>query len=78
MNGEKALEPMARLENRLTELEVKLSFAEDLIETLNETVFRQQRQIEALAKLLLQLRDQAAEPGQSGARDLRDDIPPHY
>ncbi len=66
------------LDARLTALEVKLSFAEDLIESLNDTVFRQQRQIEALAKLLAQLRAQAVEPGQSGTSNLRDEIPPHY
>lgn len=71
-------ESTADLEARLTGLEVKLSFAEDLIESLNDTVFRQQRQIEALATVLAQLREQAAEPGQPGTANLRDDIPPHY
>jgi len=71
-------ESTADLEARLTGLEVKLSFAEDLIESLNDTVFRQQRQIEALAAVLAQLREQAAEPGQPGTANLRDDIPPHY
>jgi len=66
------------LEQRLNELEAKLAFAEDLIETLNQTVIRQQQQLDSLqAQLRLlhqQLRDSpSAEPG-----NLRDEIPPHY
>ncbi|HPA90031.1 MAG TPA: SlyX family protein, partial [Quisquiliibacterium sp.] len=38
------------VERRLTELEVKLAFAEDLVERLNETVFRQQEQIDLLLR----------------------------
>ena len=36
---------------RLTELEVKLSYSEDLLEQLNLTVYRQQQQIERLRRL---------------------------
>jgi len=67
------------VERRLTELEVKLAFAEDLVERLNETVFRQQEQIDSLLRELLALRQQmrdAAEGG--GMRSLRDELPPHY
>lgn len=63
--------------DRVTELEVKLAFAEDLLETLNQTVFRQQEQIERLQREVRELRDQMqslpTEP-----RSLRDEIPPHY
>ena len=34
------------MEARLTELEVKLGFAEDLLDALNRTVYRQQQQID--------------------------------
>lgn len=62
---------------RITELEVKLSFAEDMLDTLNQTVFRQQEQIERLERQVRELRELVnslpAEP-----RSLRDEIPPHY
>ncbi len=64
--------------DRLTELEIKLSFTEDMVEELNRTVYRQQQQIDALVMELLALRQQmqSAMPGE--ARSLRDELPPHY
>jgi SlyX protein len=65
------------LEERLMNLEVKLSFTEDLVDHLNDLVARQQGQIQWLAEQLRALRQQSAgEPG--GFRSLRDDLPPHY
>ena len=32
----------SRMESRITELEIKISYAEDLVDELNGTVFRQQ------------------------------------
>jgi SlyX protein len=66
------------LTRRITELEVKAAFTEDLLDTLNETVARQQQQIEALLREVLALRRQAPEEGGAGLRSLRDEIPPHY
>lgn len=66
------------LERRLTELEMKAAYAEDLLDTLNETVARQQQQIEALLREVLSLRQQAPDPGAPVFRSLRDEIPPHY
>jgi SlyX protein len=64
-------------EARVTELEVKLAFAEDLLETLNQTVFRQQEQIERLQREVRELRDQMQSlPVEQ--RSLRDELPPHY
>ncbi|MGA9165000.1 MAG: SlyX family protein [Thiobacillus sp.] len=65
-------------ESRLAELEAKLAFAEDLIDTLNQTVIRQQAQLDSIQQQLrlLHQRMQDAVPDQ--ARNLRDDIPPHY
>jgi SlyX protein len=64
-------------ERRLTELEVKLGFAEDMLEQLNHTVFRQQQQIDLLLREMAELRRQMpAGSGQIG--NLRDELPPHY
>lgn len=66
------------MEARINELEVKLSFAEDLLEQLNLTVFRQQQQIEALQRELRALREQMLASLPAESRSLRDEIPPHY
>lgn len=65
------------MQERVTELEVKLAFAEDLLDTLNQTVFRQQEQIERLQREVRELRDTLQSlPGEQ--RSLRDELPPHY
>jgi len=68
------------MEARITELEVKLAFAEDLLDTLNQTVFRQQEQIDRLQHELRAVRQQMLQASQLGTeeRSLRDEIPPHY
>ena len=65
------------MSERITELEVKLAFAEDLLETLNSTVFRQQEQIDRLQREVRELRDLLSSlPLEQ--RSLREEIPPHY
>lgn len=67
------------MESRLAEIEIKLSFSEDLLEELSRTVFRQQQQIEQLQQelrvLLLQLQ---TDDSPETPRDLREETPPHY
>ncbi len=75
-----AMNPTDDIEKRLIELEIKASLADDLLDQLNETVFRQQRMIEFLTRELTELRQQQG-PDASGAglsRNLRDELPPHY
>ena len=65
--------------DRLTELEIKLSLTEDMLEELNRTVFRQQEQIDLLQAQLQLLYKQIQENnGTSESRSLREEIPPHY
>jgi SlyX protein len=66
------------LDTRLTELEVKLSFTEDLVEELNRTVYRQQQQIEALQQDIRALRDQLQASLPAESRNPADEVPPHY
>ncbi len=66
------------MEERLNELEAKLVFAEDLIETLNQTVIRQQGQLDLLQQQLRLLHQQLQNALPDEARTLRDEIPPHY
>ncbi len=66
-------------ESRITELETKLAFAEDLLDTLNQSVIRQQGQIDSMQQQLrlLHQRLQDVLPNDD-ARHPRDEIPPHY
>ena len=66
------------LETRLAEIEAKLTFAEDLLEELNRTLYRQQQQFNRLQQELNALRETLetslpAEPIRPG-----DEVPPHY
>lgn len=66
-------------EDRLMEIEIKISSQEDLLESLNQTVYQQQKKIDhletmvtALAKHLKQLQDAGRE------LDPGHEKPPHY
>ena len=65
-------------DRRLTELEIKASYTEDLLDQLNLTIYRQQQQIDSLVLQVTQLRQQSPDPGSGAARNLRDELPPHY
>lgn len=64
------------MESRLNELEAKLSLAEDLLDALNRTVYRQQQQIDRLQQDLRTLRQQLHEVAPE--RGAGPEIPPHY
>jgi SlyX protein len=71
------------MEDRLTELEIKMSLTEDLVDVLNRTVYRQEQKLELLQQQLRYLHQQimqsAAESSEfSEPHNLRDEIPPHY
>ncbi len=70
--------PLSDTDQRLTELEIKASYSEDLLEQLNMTIYRQQLQIDALAHQLQQLRQQQAASHSGAPPNLRDELPPHY
>jgi SlyX protein len=69
-------------EKRLTELEIKASFADDLLDQLNQTILLQQQQIDKLVRQIAELRQQAPADADAdaapGVRNLRDELPPHY
>ncbi|KXB32338.1 SlyX protein [Dechloromonas denitrificans] len=66
------------MESRITELEIKISYAEDMIDELNHTIFRQQQQIEMLISQMRTLREQMQTSQPNEALSLRDELPPHY
>ncbi len=67
-----------RTNERLTELEIKASYNEDLLDELNRTIYRQQQQIDLLLTEMRELRDQVQNAARPEFRSLRDEIPPHY
>ena len=69
---------LQEIESRVTELEIKSAFSEDLVEELNRTVYRQQQQIDQLQLELAALRRQvqASQPAAPGSPG--DERPPHY
>ena len=66
------------LQARVEALEIKASYSEDLLETLNLTIYRQQQAIDTLVQELRQLRQQLPQAEGAGPRSLRDELPPHY
>jgi SlyX protein len=66
------------INERVNELEIKLTYAEDLVDTLNHMVFRQQEQITALQRQLADLQRQVQAIPSGPAGSLRDEVPPHY
>ena len=67
------------MQERLTDIEIKLAHAEQSLNELSDVIFRQQRQIDKLERLVESLKErlQASEAGGqlSGPADEK---PPHY
>lgn len=63
---------------RLTELEIKASFTEDLLDQLNQVIIRQQRDIDTLVREITQLRQQMPDGAAPARSHASDDLPPHY
>jgi SlyX protein len=66
-----------RTDKRLTDLEIKASFAEDMVESLNQIIIFQQEQIDLLMREVALLK-QASTNDMGFGRNLRDDLPPHF
>jgi SlyX protein len=67
--------------SRLDELEARAAFQDDLIESLNQIVARQDRELADLARRvraletrLAELAEAASQPGAGGGHE----VPPHY
>ena len=66
------------IEQRLTDLEIKASFNEDLLDQLNQVVVRQQQEIALLQRDVRELRQHAPDAGAAAPRQAADELPPHY
>ena len=73
------MEPASNIDQRLTDLEIKASFTEDLLDQLDQVIARQQKQLDALTRQLAQLQEQSMQTSAgSVTRNPRDELPPHY
>jgi len=66
------------MENRITELEIKLAYQEDLLQTLDKVVTDQQMQISRLEKLCHALNERVKNLAEAETVSQAIEIPPHY
>lgn len=71
------------MEDRLTEIETKLAWQDDLLDALNKTVSLQQKQIDQMEKICRMLIERLKEvtdllDSQQQAGGAVDEKPPHY
>jgi SlyX protein len=76
------MQPDHPAEQRITDLEIKASFTEDLLDQLNQIIVRQQQEIALLQRDVRELRLQASgdrpDLGSAAPRTAADELPPHY
>ncbi|MDE2376279.1 SlyX family protein [Bradyrhizobium sp.] len=65
------------LGERIDALEARLAYQDDTIETLNETITAQWKQIDALTRHISELRDRLQE-AEANAPGPANERPPHY
>ena len=66
-------------DQRLTALEIKASFTEDLLDQLDKVIVRQQQQIDALVREVAALKASPVRDSDvTVGRSLRDELPPHF
>ena len=70
--------PASTTDQRLTDLEIKATYAEDLVEQLDKIEAGQQQQIDLLLREVAELRQPAGDGQLVTGRSLRDDVPPHF
>ena len=64
-------------EDRFVDIELKLVHQEDLVESLNQMVYRQTRRIDQLEAMVNQLAEHIRNNAQSGP-NMAHEPPPHY
>lgn len=66
-------------ENRLIDIEIKLTRQEDLLESLNQMVYQQSRKIEHLEAICAALARRIPDaPSDDPGRQIVHELPPHY
>lgn len=66
-------------EDRFIDLETRLSYTDEALRSLSDTVARQQKQIDQLGSLSRQLLERLKSQGEPGEKTTpADEVPPHY
>jgi len=66
-------------EERLVDIEIKLTRTEDMLETLNQVIYEQQKKIERLEALYAAMLRRMPEPADDDQRQgILHEKPPHY
>lgn len=66
------------LENRITDLEIRLTHQESSLDNLTKASVRQERAFEEILLQLEQIKSALHQMGKAGATAPGDDPPPHY
>ncbi len=66
------------LDNRITDLEIRLTHLDDTVEVLNRTIIDQQDRIDRLERSLKQLLSEHERIRDAVAPEIVDTRPPHY
>ena len=67
------------MENRIAELEIKFMEQEQILESLSQQVYLQQKEIAMLTQSIQIIKDRMASMAQSPVADAADETPPpHY
>lgn len=71
---------MTKIEDKIIEIETKITFQEQTIEALNEVIINQQKAIDMLTGQLQQLNQKIQEESQHWNNEgiIVDEKPPHY
>ena len=72
------MHPTERTDERLTELEIKASFNEDLLDQLNQVIVRQQQEIDWLLREVRQLKQHLPDGHSASSQQPAEELPPHY
>jgi len=64
-------------EDRFVDIEIKLALQEDLVDTLNQTVYQQARKIDQLEAMVAKLAEHIRNLQEAGQNPINE-RPPHY
>ena len=68
----------SELTARIAELETQLAFQDDLLQSLNKVVIRQEEQMSAIIRELQELRERITAMSSAPAKTNDEEPPPHY
>ena len=77
IRGTQVTDEIKTLAERIDALEMRLAYQDDTIETLNQTITAQWKQIDALTRQLAQLSERLQE-AEANAPGPTNERPPHY